>query len=161
MHVPCVYRSGLCRALRGSPLATAPLSARTVGPYRTATQYPVVRECRMTRPDHRCVTERTPMDPYNADEFAADESTTGVPENASGATSSTERRRNRGLVFGAVGVVVAAAVAATVFVFTGGAGGASDTHAAEGPSTTPRISVSLPTSTGSSEEAAQPPGSVR
>ena len=101
------------------------------------------------------------MDPYNADEFAADESTTGVPENASGATSSTERRRNRGLVFGAVGVVVAAAVAATVFVFTGGAGGAGDTHAAEGPSTTPRISVSLPTSTGSSEEAAQPPGSVR
>lgn len=100
------------------------------------------------------------MDPHTADDNVTDEPQTGTA--ATDAAPSSAPRRKRGLLFGALGVVVVAAVAVTVFVLSGGGGDNRDANAADGDTaTTPRISVSLPTSTSSSDDPAQPPGSVR
>jgi len=97
------------------------------------------------------------MDPNNADDDPVDE-----PQSDTAAPGTTRSpRRKRGWLFGALGIVVVAAVAATVFVFSG-SGDSRNANAAGGdtPPTTSQLNVSLPTSTTSSESE-QPPGSVR
>jgi len=106
------------------------------------------------------------MDPHNADDNTADDNTAGADVAGGGATEasdtavarSTTSRKKRGVLFGGIGMVVVAAVAVTVLVL--GDGDTSDANAAA-DEISARLDVSLPNSTTTSTEPAQPPGTVR